>query len=232
MTAVAKLTGESDKTIYRILDYFVNKARAEENWSSVKNIGVDETSSRKGHNYISTFVDIDKVKVLSITKGKDNSVIKALIKDFEAHKGKRENIKNVCADLSQAFRKGIKNELPDVIITSDRFHIMQLVARAQDKVRLREYKTQKQMKNLRYALLSNPENQTEKQKQIIEVLKEILQYFKSRMTSGAVEGLNTIIQLLKRRARGFGNTEHFMTMIYLKCGKLKFNLPSVMSYLL
>ena len=49
---------------------------------------------------------------------------------------------------------------------------------------------------------------------------EILSYFDHRYTNAILEGMNSIIQNIKRRARGFRNDEYFKTMIYLGCGKL------------
>lgn len=67
---------------------------------------------------------------------------------------------------------------------------------------------------------------------IIEVAKTIkshwdgiLNYFDSRVTNGIVEGINSIVQLIKRNARGYRNTQYFITNIYLKLGKLDFKLP-------
>ncbi len=50
--------------------------------------------------------------------------------------------------------------------------------------------------------------------------QEILNYFDHRYTNAILEGMNSIIQNIKRRARGFRNDEYFKTMIYLGCGKL------------
>ena len=49
---------------------------------------------------------------------------------------------------------------------------------------------------------------------------EILNYFEYRLTNAILEGMNSIIQNVKRRARGFRNNEYFETMIYLNCSKL------------
>lgn len=54
---------------------------------------------------------------------------------------------------------------------------------------------------------------------------EILNYFDHGYTNAILEGMNSIIQNIKRRARGFRNDEYFKTMIYLGCGKL--NLKNV-----
>lgn len=51
-------------------------------------------------------------------------------------------------------------------------------------------------------------------------LREILNYFDYRLTNAMLEGMNSVIQNVKRRARGFRNLEYFKTMIYLVCGKL------------
>lgn len=53
--------------------------------------------------------------------------------------------------------------------------------------------------------------------------KEILAYFDNRYTNAVLEGMNSIIQNVKCRARGFRNVEYFKTMIYLACGKLDFD---------
>ncbi|MCK5660344.1 MAG: transposase [Methanosarcinales archaeon] len=47
-----------------------------------------------------------------------------------------------------------------------------------------------------------------------------------KVTNGLLEGLNSIIQALKRTAIGYRNTSNFITMIYLRLGKLNFNLPT------
>ena len=53
---------------------------------------------------------------------------------------------------------------------------------------------------------------------------EILHYFEHPYTNAILEGVNSIIQNIKRRARGFRNDEYFKTMIYLGCGKLNLNI--------
>lgn len=53
----------------------------------------------------------------------------------------------------------------------------------------------------------------------------IINYIESRINNGILEGLNSKIQLAKKRARGYRNTENFINMIYFTCGKLKFDYP-------
>ena len=52
-------------------------------------------------------------------------------------------------------------------------------------------------------------------------LINILNYFDYRLTNATLEGINSIIQMAKARARGFRNIENFKTIIFLVCGKLE-----------
>ena len=52
----------------------------------------------------------------------------------------------------------------------------------------------------------------------------IVNYTKSKVNNGVLEGINSKIQLAKKRARGYRNTQNFINMIYFIAGKLKFNL--------
>jgi len=54
----------------------------------------------------------------------------------------------------------------------------------------------------------------------------ILRWFISRITNGILEGINSLIQAAKAKARGYRSTRNFITMVYLVAGKLEFGLPT------
>jgi transposase len=54
----------------------------------------------------------------------------------------------------------------------------------------------------------------------------ILSYFDSKITNGILEGINSIVQLKKKGARGFKNIQYFVNVICLNLGKLKYELPT------
>ena len=68
--------------------------------SAVDRVGVDETAARRGHDYVSLFVDMDERKVLFATPGKDPATIEAFAQDLKVHGGKVESIKEVSMDIS------------------------------------------------------------------------------------------------------------------------------------
>ena len=55
---------------------------------------------------------------------------------------------------------------------------------------------------------------------------EILNYFEHRLTNAICEGINSMIQAAKRKARGFHTFEGYSSMIYLIAGKLKLAVPN------
>lgn len=67
-------------------------------------------------------------------------------------------------------------------------------------------------------------------KKVVKTIKAhwsgIVNYIESKINNGILEGLNSKIQLAKKRARGYRNTQNFINMIYFTCGKLNFNYPS------
>lgn len=55
--------------------------------------------------------------------------------------------------------------------------------------------------------------------------RQILNYFHHRLTNAICEGINSMIQAAKRKARGFNTFEGFAAMIYLVAGKLELAVP-------
>ena len=71
----------------------------------------------------------------------------------------------------------------------------------------------------------------EPMKKVANTLKEhkqtILAYFHHRVTNAIAEGINSLIQAAKRKARGFRTFIGYECMIYLVVGKLKLSCPSL-----
>ena len=164
VNAAATLLGEHDTRIWRVVDHYVQDARSNADYSEVKRIGVDETSARRGQDYISLFFDMDKRRLLFGTEGKDNETVKDFVADLKAHNGAPENITDASIDMSKAFIKGIEEQLPNAEITFDPFHLIKLMNDALGKVRSEEAQLYPDlMKGSRYVFLKNIENLTEKQ---------------------------------------------------------------------
>ncbi len=175
MTAAqaARLIDEHDTRVWRVLQHYVERARAEADFSEVTTVGVDETSRRRGHNYISVFMDLDTEhsRVLFATEGKNTQTVEAFKQDLEAHGGRAEQIEEACLDMSVAFISGLTKQFPNVQLTFDNFHLMQLLGKAVDQVRREEQPTHPELKGTRYVWLNNEWNRTEKQVSLFNALR-------------------------------------------------------------
>lgn len=138
VAAAARLVGERDTRLWRVIHHYVNQAVAARDDSAVKRVGIDETSSTRGHNYISVFVDLDVPRVLFGTEGKDASTVARFAEDLKTHGGDPASIKEVCMDMSPAFIKGARESLPEASVTFDKFHVTKIIGEAVDKTRREE----------------------------------------------------------------------------------------------
>lgn len=144
---VEKLTGVSDSRIWRLLRSTVKRLWEAQDWSGLKRLGVDETSTKKGHNYGTAFVEIvgekDKLgkgaakvaKLLFFTPGKGKETFSQFKEELDKRKIGREQITEIAMDMSRSFRAGAAEEFPEAEICFDRFHVMQLAGKACDEVR-------------------------------------------------------------------------------------------------
>src|SRR5271167_4778396 len=153
--AVARIVNEHDTKLWRAVHHYVDRARARADASGVTRVAIDETAARRGHDYISLFVDIEQARVLFATEGRDASTVAAFAEDLTAHHGKPEAVDEVCIDMSPAFIKGVADNLPEAAITFDKFHAVKIINEAVDQVRRAEQKTQGLLRGTRYIWLRN-----------------------------------------------------------------------------
>ena len=285
VAAAARLMGEHDTRLWRILHHWVEKARERADYAQVKRVAIDETAARRGHDYISLFVDIDKRRVLHVADGRDAGTVAQFADDLEAHNGDASRIKEVCIDMSAAFIKGVADNLTEAEVTFDKFHAVKLVNDAVDKVRRAEAKTRPELRRSRYLWLKNGPNLSAEQaahlgslastnlktarawrlrlafqeiytmpsrawgelyldrwfswarrcrlepmKQVALTIDRhrdgILRWFDSIIANGLIEGINSLVQAAKAKARGYRSTRTLKAITYLIAGKLDLRLPT------
>ena len=168
--AVARIVGEHDTRLWRVVHHYVDEGRARTDASKVSRIAIDETAARRGHDYITLFVDIDQARVLFATEGKDAATVAAFAEDLAAHGGEPKAIAEVCIDMSPAFIKGVTESLPAAAVTFDKFHAVKIINDAVDQVRRAEQKQQGVLRGTRYIWLRNPDNLSERQRSTLEAL--------------------------------------------------------------
>ncbi len=70
--------------------------------SGMKLLYIDETSSKKGHSYVTLICD-QEGRIIFVCEGKSSETVYRL----EAHNGRRENIEFVSYNLGEAYPSGV-----------------------------------------------------------------------------------------------------------------------------
>lgn len=61
-----------------MVHHYVEQARAEADFSNVHNVGMNEKASKRGHNYLTLFVDLDKPRLLFAKESREATPLRAL----------------------------------------------------------------------------------------------------------------------------------------------------------
>jgi len=155
VAAAARLVGEHDTRLWRVVQHYVDTAVARMNLSELRRVAIDETAAKRGQDYISLFVDMDARKVIYVTEGNDAATVARFADHVDEHNSDASRIKEVCIDMSAAYMKGVSENLTEAEITFDKFHAVKLVNDAVDQVRRAESKDRPQLKYSRYLWLMN-----------------------------------------------------------------------------
>ena len=126
VNTVAQHLAVGDDALWAILHRYVEQARAQEDFSEVRCVGIDETASRRGHNYVTFAHDMDARRLLFGGEGRDQTPVLAFADDLTAHGGDPKAITDASIDMSKAYIAGVGKHLPNAGIIFDRFHIIQL----------------------------------------------------------------------------------------------------------
>jgi len=98
---VAYYVGDTDKCIWRVVKHYVLKAMGKLDLSGLRGIGLDETATKRGHHYVTIFVDMDRETRPEIfampCKGKD--YIKTFAEFLKKREGKTDNVLEVVCDV-------------------------------------------------------------------------------------------------------------------------------------
>lgn len=165
VAAIARMIGEHDTRIWRILEHYVETTRAGLDFSEVERVGVDETSAARGQDYVSVFMDLDGERVMFATEGRNAATVMRFVDDLGAHGGRSEQITEVCSDMSPAFIRGVGDYLEEAEITFDRYHVIAELNKAVDEVRKAERKSRPELAGSKYLWLKRPENLSARQGQ-------------------------------------------------------------------
>lgn len=153
---IAKHLGVGWDMIKDIHKKYLKRKYANPDISKVKRIGIDEFAVRKGHVYKTIVVDLDTGRIIYVGDGRGSSSLT----DFWKRLKRRGQLELVTSEMSAAYILAVKENASEAIHVYDKFHVVQLVNEAVDKVRRSiwnqetDLEKRKLIKGTRWMLLS------------------------------------------------------------------------------
>ncbi len=135
ISEVAQMAGLSWDTVARIDKESIAMALGGSSPSlqGLRWIGVDEVTRTGGHVYFTVVTDLEKGRVVWVGEGKKEESLAAFFQEL-GPKGRRKLV-GVVSDLGSAYLAAIAAAIPKAIHLLDRFHIIQWVNEAVEKIR-------------------------------------------------------------------------------------------------
>ena len=159
-----EILGETDQKLWRALFAHVEAAWRDLSWENVIWVGADEMNRKKGHNYLTVFVDLAAKRVLLAVEGKDAGVWEQFATELGNHNGHPRAITMVAIDMSPAYAKGVRENFGNAQIVFDKFHVVSQVVKAVEEVRRKEARTdaaaREQLEHSSWLWRKNPERWT------------------------------------------------------------------------
>jgi transposase len=139
---------------------YLNKHFANPELKKLKKIAIDEICIGKG-KFLTLVLDLKTGAVVYVAKGKDSAALEPFWKKLKASRAK---IRAAAIDMSNAYTKAVRENLPDAVLVYDHFHIIKLYNEKLTDLRRDLYREAQAgpfrdvLKGIRWLLLKNPEN--------------------------------------------------------------------------
>lgn len=199
-TEVSKIMRIAWNTVGPILSRIKNKLEPDSKvrYNSLERIGIDETSYRKGHKYVTVITDHDSGQVVWVGIGTGKAVLEKFMLDLTPEQ--RDKIKLVSADGARWIKSCVEEYLVNAELCIDGFHVVSWALEAMDECRKEFWrasrkkdkqapkrkkgrpkkgeepvkdKTTKKLKYSKYALGKNPEKLTKQQESCLDGIRNV-----------------------------------------------------------
>lgn len=172
--AVAEFTGVSWDTVKDLHKEHLQKKYRSVDYASLRYLGIDEFSIRKGHEYMTTVINLETGQIIHAVEGRDKRAIAPFLRRLAK---KALKLEAIAMDMSGSYESAVREILPKIDVVFDRYHVMALLSKAIDQIR-REQQSRcnevglKALKGQRFLLLKNFEKLDTRQKSSLEILLE------------------------------------------------------------
>ena len=139
ISAVADRVGISRHQAWGIMDRAVSRGLERRELQPIQELGVDETSFQKRHEYVTVLVNRSDGTVIDILDDRKKATLKEWLKANHRH---LEQLRSVSMDMWEAYINAVTEviEGAEEKICFDRFHVASHFGKALDKVRASEHR--------------------------------------------------------------------------------------------
>lgn len=172
---VSKFLGVSWGLVKGIHKKYLQNEYRVPNLGTIQYIGVDEFSIRKGHEYMTIFINLETGEIIHAVEGKSIGSVTPFMLQL---KEKATRLKAIAMDMNASYASATRIFLPNVDIVFDRFHVIALLNTAVDEIRRSQQSKCNQiglkvLKGCRFLLLSNYGNLNDKKQMGLDNLLEV-----------------------------------------------------------
>jgi transposase len=161
LSDVARWLGISWNTVKEIHKRHLGGKYGKPSLKGISQLAIDEISIGKGHRYLTVVLNLETGAIVFVGEGKGTESLKPF---WEKLGRRKKRIKAVAIDMSAAFTKAVRENLPEGKLVYDHFHVVKLYNEKlsglrRELLRTTEDAEQKaSLKGVSWILLKNPEN--------------------------------------------------------------------------
>jgi transposase len=173
----AKFLGVSWNLVKNIHKDHLKREYQKPDLKKLRYAGIDEFSIRKGHNYMTNFINLETGEIIHAVEGKSMECVTPFLLQLKEH---AVELKAIAMDMNAAYASSVAIHLPNVDVVFDRFHVVALLNTAIDEIR-RDQQAKcnavglKAIKGMRFLLLGNYEKLNPKKQNSLQCLLEVNQ---------------------------------------------------------
>jgi transposase len=138
ISRVASLIRLDWHTVNAVIARAVERGLAGRAQEPVRNLGLDEKSFARGHNYASVLTDVDRSRVLEVTPGRKLEDAQRVLGSLSPEQ--RAGVRAIAMDMWPAYMSAAGTMLVNADIVHDKFHVSKYLNDAVDQVRRAEHK--------------------------------------------------------------------------------------------
>jgi len=136
--ALEEIVKKEDESLKALSELIAETEVKSQEFKEVIKLNIDETSGKKGHDYVTNFINGETGELLDIQKGKGAKTIERFVKQGLSKGLKPKTITDISIDMSASFICGCEFYFKQAAISFDKFHVSQLVNRCFDEFRKKQ----------------------------------------------------------------------------------------------